>query len=68
VNFRKRKFLWRRDECRKCGHVRVIGIPAGASVHFKRRCSECKGHSLKSTIDYRGPEGTITVGEERVEP
>lgn len=65
---KRSKFQWRRDECRKCGHVRVIGIPPGASVHFRMKCPECKGHSLKTVPNYHGPEGTITVGEERSEP
>lgn len=65
----RKKFTWRRDVCRKCGHERTVEIPAGASVgNFRRRCPECKGHSLKSVINYQGPPGTITVGDEREEP
>jgi len=63
--YKPRVFIWRKDECRKCGHIQVIGLHPGASGNHKGKCGKCRGRGLYSVMNYSGPEGMIVVGEER---
>ena len=63
--YKPRVFIWRKDVCRKCGRIQVIGLHSGASGDHKRKCIECKSRSLFSVKPYEGPKGTIVVGEEK---
>ena len=63
--YKPRVFMWRKDECTRCGHMQVIGLLPGVSNCHKRKCGKCRSRNLFSVTNYRGPAGTIVVGEEK---